>query len=73
VNIIQNTTLVQVIGGADLLETGERSVERLQAVPPVGIYENKAFWIYSGVAVAFFLISFPLTRLAAYLERRLIV
>jgi His/Glu/Gln/Arg/opine family amino acid ABC transporter permease subunit len=73
VNIIQNTTLVQVIGGADLLETAERSVERLQAIPPVGIYENKAVWIYGGVAAVFFVISFPLTRLAAYLERRLVV
>ena len=29
VNIIQNTTIAQVIGAAELLETGERQVERL--------------------------------------------
>ena len=29
VNIIQNTTIAQVIGAAELLETGERSAERL--------------------------------------------
>ena len=71
VNIIQNTTLAQVIGAAELLETGERSVERLAAPPPAGIGEIKALQIYGAVAVVFFLISFPLTRLAAYLERRL--
>jgi polar amino acid transport system permease protein len=72
VNIIQNTTLAQVIGAAELLETGERSVERLTAPPPIGPGEVHAFEIYGAVAVVFFLISFPLTRLAAYLEKRLV-
>jgi polar amino acid transport system permease protein len=72
VNIIQNTTLAQVIGAAELLETGERQVERLTFPPPIGPGEQHAFEIYAGVAVVFFVISFPLTRLAAYLERRLI-
>ena len=71
VGVIQNTTLAQVIGAADILETGERSVERLTAAPPAGIGEIHAIEIYGAVAVAFFIISFPLTRLAAYLERRL--
>jgi His/Glu/Gln/Arg/opine family amino acid ABC transporter permease subunit len=77
VNIIQNTTLAQVLGAAELLETGERSVERLTA-PSVGPQgeiipgEVHAFEIYGAVMVVFFLISFPLTRLAAYLERRLV-
>jgi len=77
VNIIQNTTLAQVLGAAELLETGERSVERLTApsVGPNGEFipgEVHAFEIYGAVMVVFFLISFPLTRLAAYLERRLV-
>ena len=42
-------------------------------VPPIGIGEIHAFEIFGAVAVLFFVISFPLTRLAAYLERRLIV
>ena len=29
VNIIQNTTIAQVIGAPELLETGERQVERI--------------------------------------------
>ena len=68
VNVIQNTTIAGIIGAAELLETGSRSVERLQ----FQVANSHAFEIYGGVAVAFFLISFPLTRLAAYLERRLV-
>jgi polar amino acid transport system permease protein len=67
VNIIQNTTIAQVIGAAELLETGERQVERLTFEG-----ENHALEIYAAVMVVFFLISFPLTRLSAYLERRLV-
>jgi polar amino acid transport system permease protein len=66
VNIIQNTTIVQVIGAPELLETAERQVERLTFEGDVHAVE-----IYGAVMVVFFLISFPLTRLAAYLERRL--
>jgi polar amino acid transport system permease protein len=72
VNIIQNTTIAQVIGAPELLETGERQVERLAAPPPIGDGQIHAFEIYAAVMVVFFCISFPLTRLAAYLERRLV-
>jgi polar amino acid transport system permease protein len=67
VNIIQNTTIVQVIGAPELLETAERQVERLTFEGEVHPVE-----IYGAVMVVFFVISFPLTRLAAYLERRLV-
>ena len=73
VAVILNTTLVQVIGGTELLESAEQSVERLNAPPPIGLFEIHAFEIYGAVAVVFFVICFPLTRLAAYLERRLAV
>jgi His/Glu/Gln/Arg/opine family amino acid ABC transporter permease subunit len=73
VNIIQNTTLVGVIGGLDMLEAGKRQNERLAAFPPVGVGESHAFEIFAAVALLFFLISFPLARLAAYLEKRLVV
>jgi His/Glu/Gln/Arg/opine family amino acid ABC transporter permease subunit len=72
VNILQNSTIAQTIGAAELLETGERSVERLTAPPPAGLGEIHAFEIYAAVMAIFFCISFPLTRLAAYLERRLV-
>ena len=72
VGIIQNTTLAQVIGATELLDTGKQSVERLTTPPPVGLGEIHAIEIYGAIAVVFFLISFPLTRLAALLERRLV-
>ena len=67
VNIIQNTTIAQVIGAPELLETAERQVERLTFEG-----EQHAIEVYGAVMVVFFVISFPLTRLAAYLERRLV-
>ncbi|MBA3332034.1 MAG: amino acid ABC transporter permease [Actinobacteria bacterium] len=72
VNIVQNSTLAQVIGGLEILEAGERQNERLASAPPIGLGEIHAFEIFGAVAIMFFLISFPLTRLAAYLERRLV-
>ena len=72
VGIIQNTTLVAVIGGSELAGTGQRQIERLGAPPPQGLGEIHSFEIYGAIMVAFFVISFPLTRLAAYLERRLV-
>jgi polar amino acid transport system permease protein len=72
VGIILNSTLAQVIGANELLESAERSVERVAAPPPSGIFEIHAFEIYGAVMVVLFLICFPLTRLAAYLERKLV-
>jgi len=71
VNIIQNSTLAAVIGGIELLQAAKSQSERLTFFPPAGIGEIHAFEIFAFVALIFFLISFPLTRLAAYLERRL--
>jgi polar amino acid transport system permease protein len=67
VNIIQNTTIAQVIGATELLESAERQVERLTFEGEIHAIE-----IYAAVMAVFFLISFPLTRLAAYLEKRLV-
>ena len=78
VNIIQNSTLAQILGVPELLETAERSTERLSfpTVDPTTLEveggDPHALAIYGAVMVIFFVISFPLTRLAAYLERRLV-
>jgi polar amino acid transport system permease protein len=72
VGIIQNTTLASVIGATELLDTGKQQVERITSPPPAGIGEIHAIEIYGAVMVVFFLICFPLTRLAAYLERKLV-
>jgi polar amino acid transport system permease protein len=72
VNVIQNTTLAGLIGVGELLATGQQQSARLQSPPPAGLNDGHQFAIYGGVLVTFFIISFPLTQLAAYLERRLI-
>ena len=72
VNIVQNTTLAAVIGGLETLAGGQRQSERITAQPPIGLGEIKAFQIFGFVALVFFAISFPLTRLSAYLEKRLL-
>ena len=72
VNIIQNSTLAAVIGGIELLQAAKSQSERLTFFPAAGIGEIHAAEIFAGVMVIFFLISFPLTRLAAYLEKRLV-
>jgi polar amino acid transport system permease protein len=78
VGVIQNSTLAAIIGVPEVLETAQRSTNRL-AVPTVDPAtltieggDSHALEIYLGVFVLFFLISFPLTRLAAYLEKRLV-
>ena len=67
VNVIQNTTIAALIGVGEVLETANRSTERLLFATG----SSHAFAIFSYVMVVFFLISFPLTRLAAFLEKRL--
>ena len=78
VGVIQNSTLGSIIGVPEVLETAQRSTNRL-AVPTVDPTtltieggDSQALEIYLFVFAIFFVISFPLTRLAAYLERRLV-
>src|SRR5918994_7083646 len=78
VGVIQNSTLGSIIGVPEVLETAQRSANRL-AVPTVDPTtltieggDSHALEIYLFVFVLFFIISFPLTRLAAYLEKRLV-
>src|SRR3954452_6391345 len=72
VNVIQNTTLAALVGVTEVLFAAKQQVERLAAPPPAGELQQHGFAIYGAVLVFFFLVSFPLTRLAAYLERKLI-
>jgi len=67
VNIIQNTTIAGLIGVGDVLETGNRSTERLLYSTGDAQYLS----ILLAVAVFFFALSYPLTRLSAFLEKRL--
>ena len=72
VNIIQNTTIAQVIGAHGAARDRRAPGRAARSPAALGIAEIHAFEIYAAVMVVFFCISFPLTRLAAYLERRLV-
>jgi His/Glu/Gln/Arg/opine family amino acid ABC transporter permease subunit len=72
VNVIQNSTLAGLIGAVELLFAAKIQVERIAGPPPAGLAEVHAVEIYGGLMIVFFAISFPLTRLAAYLEKRLV-
>lgn len=67
VNIVQNTTIAGLIGVGDGLETGTRSTERLL----YSTGDAHFISIYLVVGVIFFALSYPLTRLGAFLEKRL--
>ena len=78
VGVIQNSTLASILGVPEVLEAAQRQTNAL-AVPTVDPAtleiaggDSHALEIYLGIFVLFFLISFPLTRLAAFLERRLV-
>jgi polar amino acid transport system permease protein len=72
VNVIQNSTLAGLIGAVELLFAAKIQYERIAGPPPAGLAEQHAIEIFGALLVVFFLVSFPLTRLAAFLERRLI-
>jgi polar amino acid transport system permease protein len=72
VNVIQNSTLAGLIGAVELLFAAKIQVERIAGPPPGGLAQVHAIEIYGGLMIVFFVISFPLTRLAAYLEKRLV-
>jgi polar amino acid transport system permease protein len=68
VNIIQNTTIAFAIGVNEFLQAGNRQFENLTTQTGNG----HPFAIFGFVLLVFFIISFPLTLLARYLERRLV-
>jgi polar amino acid transport system permease protein len=73
VNIIQNTTIAFAIGVNEFLQAGTRQFENVTSGltgQPAPSYAP--FMIFGFVMLVFFLISFPLTRLSAYLEKRLV-
>ena len=74
VNVIQNTTIAALIGVGEVLETANRQFENVTfgltgtTVAP----DYAGIVIFGFVMLVFFVISFPLTLLARYLERRLV-
>ncbi len=72
VNIIQNTTIAFAIGVNEFLQAGQRQFENVTSGLTGQVAPSYApFMIFGFVMLVFFVISFPLTRLSAYLEKRL--
>ena len=72
VNIIQNTTIAFAIGVNEFLQSGTRQFENVTSGLTGQVAPSYApFMIFGFVMLVFFAISFPLTRLSAYLEKRL--
>jgi polar amino acid transport system permease protein len=73
VNLIQNTTIAFAIGVNETLQAGQRQFENVTSgLTGQPVAPSYAPWLIFGyIALLFFIICFPLTRLAAYLERRL--
>jgi polar amino acid transport system permease protein len=65
--LIQASALTSVVGVADLLGAARQMIERLAYVSP----EPLGVPIYLVVLLAFFVICYPLTLLANFLERKL--
>ena len=59
-SVVKNTSLISAIGGWELFSTGREIGERTGELMPA----------YLGVAAGYYLICFPLARLASYVERR---
>jgi polar amino acid transport system permease protein len=74
VNVIQNTTIVALIGASEVLEAANRQFENVTfgLTGTVTAPDYAPFLIFGFVLLLFFVISFPLTLLARYLERRLV-
>jgi polar amino acid transport system permease protein len=74
VNVIQNTTIAALIGVSETLEVANRQFENVTfgLTGTVAAPEYAPFLIFGFVLLVFFVISFPLTLLARYLERRLV-
>lgn len=58
-SVVKNTSLISAIGGWELFSTGREIGERTGELMPA----------YLGVAAGYYLICFPLARLASYVER----
>lgn len=63
--IIKTTSLVVLIGVVEMLKTGQQIIEANRYTTP-----DAALWIYAAIFFLYFLACYPLSRMAAYLEKK---
>lgn len=63
--IIKTTSLIVLIGVVEMLKIGQQIIEANRYSAP-----DAALWIYGAVFFLYFLICYPLSRMAAHLEKK---
>ena len=63
--IIKTTSLVVLIGVVEMLKTGQQIIEANRYTAP-----DAALWSYAAIFFLYFLACYPLSRMAAYLEKK---
>lgn len=63
--IIKTTSLVVLIGVVEMLKTGQQIIEANRYTAP-----DAALWIYAAIFFLYFLACYPLSLMAAYLEKK---
>lgn len=63
--MIKTTSLVVLIGVVEVVKVGQQIIEAARLTTP-----SAAVWIYGVIFFLYFLICYPISRLAAYLEKR---
>lgn len=62
--MIKTTSLVTLIGAADLLQVGQQIIELNKS------QTNASFWVYGGIFATYFLLCYPLSYLSRILEKK---
>ena len=63
--IIKTTSLIVLIGVVEMLKTGQQIIEANRYTAP-----DAALWIYAAIFFLYFLACYPLSRMAAYWEKK---
>lgn len=64
--MVKTTSLVVLIGVVEVVKVGKQVIDASRYTTP-----NAALWVYGAIFVMYFIICFPFSKLAGYLERRL--
>lgn len=64
--MIKTTSLVVLIGVVEVVKVGKQVIDASRYTTP-----NAALWVYGAIFIMYFIICFPFSKLAGYLERRL--
>ena len=63
--MIKTTSLVLMIGVVEVLKVGQQIIEANRMTSP-----NAAFGVYLTIFILYFIVCWPISMLAGYLERR---